>query len=178
MSIEPLLDLEVRKKIFEHISLNPGVHFRELQRALNLAIGALDYHLKFMEKNEIIVSKEEGHYKRYYPRNRFDPSSKSILSFLRQEIPRGIILFLIENKRCSHSKILSNFDISGATLSYHLKRMQAEGLVKAEKKGREMEYELVDVDKVVSLLIQYKRSFADVLIDSFVSSWISRNKLP
>jgi predicted transcriptional regulator len=150
MDNNPMLELEVRKGIFQYISLNPGVHFREIQRALQIAIGALDYHLKFLEKNEVIAVKDEGHYRRYYPRNKFDTKSKSILSFLRQEIPRGIILFLIENKKCTHSKILSNFSISGATLSYHLKRMQAEGLLKSEKKGREIEYELLEDEKLIS----------------------------
>ncbi len=80
----------------------------------------------------------------------------------------------MQNPKCSHGKILANFTITGATLSYHLKRMQSEGILRAERKGRETEYELVDSDKIANLLIAYKRSFMDALVDSFVSAWIAK----
>jgi len=171
MTEEKALDLETRKRIFEYVSLNPGVHFRELQRSLDLPVGALDYHVKYLEKHELLATKQEGHYTRYYPRNRFDPSSKSILAFLRQDLPRGIIIFLLKNPRSTHGGILVNFRATGATLSYHLKRMSENNLLKAEKSGRETFYEISEPEKVADLLVTYRRSFMDELVESFAAAW-------
>ncbi|MBM4248912.1 MAG: transcriptional regulator [Euryarchaeota archaeon] len=168
------LDLECRKRIFEFVSAHPGVHFRELQRQLDLPVGALDYHLKYLERHEVLVSRAEGHYTRYYARDRFDPASKAVLSFLRQDLPRGIILFLLQNPKSAHGAILENFTVTGATLSYHLKRLCGEGVLSVARDGRESTYEVVDPDKVADLLITYRRSFLDELVESFVAAWVPR----
>jgi len=168
------LDLECRKRIFDFVSGHPGVHFRELQRQLELPVGALDYHLKHLEKHEVLVSRADGHYTRYYPRDRFDPASKAVLSFLRQDLPRGIILFLLQNPKSTHGSILDKFSVTGATLSYHLKRMCQQGVLAVIKEGRESAFEVVEPDMVADLLITYRRSFLDELVESFVAAWVPR----
>ncbi len=168
------LELQCRKRIFEYLTINPGVHFRELQRALKMPVGALDYHLKYLVKREILIAREEGHYTRYYPRDRFDPASKAILSFLRQDLPRGILLFLLRRQGSTHGEILGSFAVTGATLSYHLKRMVAAGIVASRKEGRETRFEVLDPEKVADLLITYRRSFLDELVESFAAAWTGR----
>jgi len=168
------LDLECRKRIFEFVSQHPGVHFRELQRQLELPVGALDYHLKYLEKREVLVSRAEGHYTRYYARDRFDPESKAILAFLRQDLPRGIILFIMQNPKSAHGSILEKFTVTGATLSYHLKKMCQQGVLAVSREGRESAYDVVEPDKVADLLITYRRSFLDELVESFVAAWVPR----
>ncbi|MEM4728752.1 MAG: helix-turn-helix domain-containing protein [Thermoplasmata archaeon] len=171
---ERTLELQSRKRIFEYLTLNPGVHFRELQRALGMPVGALDYHLKYMVKKEILVAREEGHYTRYYPRDRFDPASKAILSFLRQDLPRGILLFLLRSPGATHGEILASFSVSGPTISYHLKRMVEAGVLVSRREGRETRFEVLEPEKVADLLITYRRSFLDELVESFVAAWVSR----
>ena len=174
MENKSALDLECRKRIFEFVSEHPGVHFRELQRQLDIPVGALDYHLKYLEKHEVLVSRPEGHYTRYYARDRFDPASKAALSFLRQDLPRGIMLFLLQNPKATHGGILERFTVTGATLSYHLKRMCQQGVLAVFRDGRESTYEVVEPDKVADLLITFRRSFLDELVESFVAAWVPR----
>jgi predicted transcriptional regulator len=114
-----------------------------------MPIGMLDYHLKYLEKNGLIVSKPNTYYTRYYPYEReLGEDEKNILSFLRQEIPRGIIIYLLQNPRAKHREILSSFNVSGATLSYHLKRMAEKGIAKQLRLGRESEFSLKDDNKI------------------------------
>jgi predicted transcriptional regulator len=167
------LNLQCRKRIYEYIADNPGVHFRELQRSLGMPVGSLEYHLRYMEKRELVSSRNDAGYSRYYSRNRYDPEAKSIIAFMRQPIPRGIILFLLKEKKSSHGGILANFKISAATLSYHLKRMCNLGILRMEKAGRESFYEICQPDKVEEIVIIYRRSFFNGIVEDFALSWLS-----
>ncbi|HDD60357.1 transcriptional regulator [Thermoplasmatales archaeon ex4484_36] len=162
------LELQVRRRIYEEVVMNPGLHYRELQRRLGLPSGQLDYHLRFLKKQEVITSRREGGYIRYYPVQGLKESEKRALAFLRQEIPRAIIIHILMNPGSTHGDILSGVRISGATLSYHLKRMVSRGIVKEEVRGREKHYTIADPDEIAALLVTYRRSFLDSLVDSFV----------
>ncbi len=170
---EEVLELETRRRIYTAISLNPGLHFRELQRQLEISTGLLDYHLKYMEKKELIVSRRDGSYLRYYARNQVPRDMKELLPFLRQEITRTILIYLLQNPGAMHGDILQNLTISGATLSYHLKKMTAAGIVERNRVGRESRYTVKNPEMVADALITYRRSFTDKLVDSFVRTWVS-----
>lgn len=166
--MKDLLKLEVRRRIYEEVVMNPGLHHRELQRRLSLPSGQLEHHLRYLLKRELIVSRREGGYIRYYPAEGLKESEKRALSFLRQEIPRAIMIYLLQNPGATHREILGGVKVSGATLTYHLKRMVSRGVVVEESAGREKHYTLADPDEVINLLITYRRSFLDALVDSFV----------
>src|SRR5437016_3424853 len=51
-----ILSVKTRKDLYDFVRKNPGFHLRELSRALNLAITLPDYHLRFLEKHELITS--------------------------------------------------------------------------------------------------------------------------
>lgn len=167
------LKLECRKRIYECIIQNPGTHFRELQRLLSLSLGSLEYHLRYLEESECISSKSDARFTRYYPRNKFDPESKAALAFLRQPLPRGIMLFLLDKPHSNHKQILANFSVNAATLSYHLKRMSDQGVVKADHVGRETFFEVMEPEKIKTLIIVYRRSFLDGVLESFATGWLA-----
>jgi predicted transcriptional regulator len=169
------LDLQCRKRIYEYIVNNPGVHFRELQRSLGMPVGSLEYHLRYMEKRELVSARNDAGYSRFYSKNKFNPEVKSIIAFMRQPIPRGILLFLLRERKSSHGGILVNFRISAATLSYHLKRMCNTGVLRVEKAGRESFFEICQPDKVEEIVIVYRRSFFNGIVEDFSLSWLMEN---
>jgi predicted transcriptional regulator len=170
---EPL-DLENRKRIFECVRVNPGLHFREIQRRTNLPIGVLDYHLNYLVQRGIVsVVRQEG-FSRYYPAGQLGADKQRHLSCLRQEIPRGIILYLLQNPGATHGELLQNFTISGGTLSYHIKKLVARGCLSLEKKGRESHLSVSDPQAMTDLLIIYRRTFFDRLVDEFVAAYVER----
>ncbi len=168
---DPLL-LENRKRLYECVRGNPGLHFREIQRRVSMPIGVLDYHLNYLvQKGLVTVTKQEG-FSRYYPGGQIGADKMRILSCLRQELPRGIILFLLRNPGATHGQLLENFTISGGTLSYHIKKLVSRGAVRVEKKGRESHLTVIDPDVVADLLIVYRRTFLDKLVDDFVAAYV------
>src|SRR5438445_8198830 len=131
-----ILSVKTRKDLYDFVRKNPGFHLRELSRALNLSITLADYHLRFLEKHELITSAMDGEYKRFYPRSTpgqadvraaLTEAEKQILAFLRQPVPLKVIDFLMEREGATHKEILEQVPVSPSTLSHHLKKMQAAG---------------------------------------------------
>ncbi len=171
------LELESRKKIYEIIRLNPGLHYRELERKSGFISGTLEYHLYYLEHKDLIMSTTEKGFTRYYLKDaRLSTQDKRIISFLRQELPRGIILYIIMNEDSNQEDIAEHFSVTRATMSYHLNRMEQNQILKSEKAGRMKKYIILNPDRVVELLIIYKPSFVDVLVDSFLKYWYSKNR--
>src|SRR5205809_437784 len=121
-----ILAVKTRKDLYDFVRKNPGFHLRELSRALNLSITLADYHLRFLEKHELITSSMDGEYKRFYPRSTpgqaevraaLTEAEKQILAFLRQPVPLKVIDFLMEREAATHKQILEQVPVSPSTLS-------------------------------------------------------------
>ena len=132
----------------------------------------LEYHLNYLVDRSIISLDKRESFSRYYPGVLMGQDKQRILSSLRQEIPRGVILFLLGSPGATHGDVLKNFTISGGTLSYHIKKLVSKGVVKLDKVGRESRLTVIDPDKVADLLIVYRRTFLDKLVDEFVARYV------
>ncbi|MFO7792898.1 MAG: winged helix-turn-helix transcriptional regulator [Candidatus Saliniplasma sp.] len=161
------LELGPRKKIYEEIGDSPGLHLREIDRKLDIPLGTIRYHLRVLEKRDLIISKKEGKYKRYYAKGEIDKSDKKLMAFLRKEIPRTIILFLMEYPGSTHKEINEALMVAPSTLSYHLKKLKDKDIVGTEGK----KYHVKNEEKIADLLIQYQQTFLDSLVDRFVRIW-------
>src|SRR3990172_12291427 len=60
------LELESRRRIYEYLTANPGVHLRRIGQALGMSTGMLSYHLGVMEKQGLLLSEAARHRRRYY----------------------------------------------------------------------------------------------------------------
>jgi len=141
-----------------------------------MPIGVLSYHLDYLvERGLLTVDKHES-FTRYFPGGQIGRDKQQMLAALRQEIPRGIILFLLMNPGATHGKVLESFTVSGGTLSYHIKKLVSRGLIRVEKAGRESRMTVIDPDKVSDLLIVYRRSFLDKLVDEFVAAYVGAGR--
>jgi len=92
---DDILKLETRRELYQLILKNPGLHLREIKRRMNISLGSLQYHLKYLEKYDFINSKNDQKYIRYYAKEKIDRRDKEILNLLRQDIPLKIILLLL-----------------------------------------------------------------------------------
>jgi predicted transcriptional regulator len=56
MTGDDVLAVRARKALYEFVRASPGYHLREIARALGLSITLADYHLRFLEKHELVSS--------------------------------------------------------------------------------------------------------------------------
>ncbi len=165
-------DLETRRKIYELIKKSPGIHFREIERRLKIAVGNLQYHLRYLEKKNLIRSDQDGEYIRYFPKDcQLDDVDKKILSFLRRRTSRRILVYLLNNPNANNKDVSKAVRLSPSTISWHLNKLVEAGIVEKRKEGRESYFEVKDPERIVKLLITYKESFLDRLVEGFVEAW-------
>src|SRR5512138_772022 len=161
---EEILENENRRKIYEVIEHSPGVHLRELQRILNMPLTTLEYHLSYMTRKKIIYSEADTHYKRYYTKPLGD-EDKKVLSALRQKRLREVVLLILYNGKAKYQFMAEYLKIPHSTLSFYLKYLVDNGILLKDKVGYETIYAIKDEDQVARVLVAYKSSFLDKLID-------------
>ncbi len=171
LGAEIMEDIESRKKIYEEIVMNPGLHFRELQRRLKMPTGMLEYHLNVMIKDGIIIAKVDGGYRRFFANTVMSSKERKILGLLRNNVSRKIVLFILDNERVNHKKIVEHINLSPSTVSYYLNKLVKNGILKKETAGRENYYSVIEPKIVAYTIIKHRKSFLDSLVDNFVKIW-------
>jgi DNA-binding transcriptional ArsR family regulator len=167
------LELDTRRRIYQFLQKFPGAHMREIGREAAIPMGTLEYHLHYLVKANLLTTRQDARYTRYFPTGELSRQDKDVLALLRQKVPRQIAAHLLLAPGSSHGQLLTKFALSPSTLSFHLKKLVTAGIVSQDKQGRENLYRVVDVEGVARVLIQHKESFLDDVIDRFADVWLS-----
>jgi len=121
---------ENRCNIFNFIVQNPGKHFGEIKRKLNLTKRGLGYHLEKMLDEGLISIKPHGIFKFYYPSGMELPSK--VLTPMQQKI-----FELIKEESCTTRKIAEIMKKSERSIDYHVNNMNKLGfIIKKKRKGK------------------------------------------
>jgi predicted transcriptional regulator len=166
-----VLELNTRKKIFDTVIRSAGSHFREIERRSGLSTGSVKYHLDYLTRHGLIRSEKDRNSLRYFPRE-FRFEDQTLLSILRQKSARDILLFVLTNKQCNHQQIVQASGLSPSTVSWHVKKLEHAQILHVRRKGRMTFYEIsIDEDDIIKLLITYRNSFLDTMVDKVVEMW-------
>jgi predicted transcriptional regulator len=133
---EDLLNQENRKKIYEFITNNPGEHFRALQRAVDLEVGVLSHHLNVLEKEQLIVSEQDGNNRCFWAAGVKHDTDKVRLSRIQENILKEIQ----EDPGITQSQIARKMGVSRKVIFYHVKFLRNSGVVREEKVQRNAHY--------------------------------------
>ncbi|MBN1861443.1 MAG: winged helix-turn-helix transcriptional regulator [Candidatus Thermoplasmatota archaeon] len=168
--MEDVLELETRRKIYDIIGKNPGLHLSKIADMLQMRISHVEYHVNYLEKHDIITVEKSTGYKRVYVKGTIGIQDKRYLSVLRQKTLLQIILFLLKSDTVQHKDILENVPVSPSTLSYHLKKLVKHDIIEVQRYGENKGYRLKNREEIVTWLIQYKpfdlyEEFTDVWTD-------------
>jgi len=169
-----------RKKIYDFIMKHPGLHFAKISRDLNIPKTTLNYHLKFLLKQGLVINQKESRYHRYFITDEVGNANKKILNIFRKETPCDIILYLLINTGATQAELSKNLEKHPTTIEFHLRRLDGVGLIERlpNEKGKiiiprlkepkiieynpvsnDVVYKLKDSVKIYYILKQYKKSF-------------------
>jgi len=175
--IDPILETETRRRIFEAVCKFPGIHMRELSREVQLQKNLVDYHLEYLEKNEVVRSESDGQFKRYFPLQAPDAkgngavvsaSDKTTVMLLRQPVPFRVVVLLARRGCMSHKDLSKELRKSPATLSHHLDKLLRAGVVLPNPDGRG--YLLADEKKIARILMSFT-PMPSLLANGFLDIW-------
>ncbi|MGA1820675.1 MAG: helix-turn-helix domain-containing protein [Thermoplasmatota archaeon] len=126
-----LMDHETRQRIVDFLRENPGAYYSQMRKELDLAHGVLTHHLNILEQQELLFSKQDRSYRRFYldGMHRKGPivvgKQKEVLEMVRR-YPGS-----------SQSEIGRRLDMGRMIVSYHINQLEELGLIFKIKHGRE-----------------------------------------
>lgn len=167
---DPVLEFSRRKKIYQLVFQYAGCHFRDLERKSKMPASSLKYHLDYLSRHKVISEIKEGNTVRYFPLH-VSFNNREILGLLRQQSIRRILLLLTIHDSCIPDEFARFLQVSPSTISWHLKKLERRKVIIGKRNGRSIHYTLTDKQIVVNLLLSYKESFLDTLVDNAIRSW-------
>jgi len=173
---EDALDLPLRRRIVETVRANPGLHMRGLAERLDLAVSSLEYHCYHLVRTGHLVTRETAGFKAFYPAEGLDRRDKDILYLVRQEGVRRICTHLLLHPGATPKELKDAAGFTGPTLSFHLKKLREAGMLEEEPDGRTKRLRIVDPERVANVLVTYKKSFLDDVVDRFAKTWLSLDR--
>ncbi|PSQ18569.1 ArsR family transcriptional regulator [Halobacteriales archaeon QS_8_69_26] len=126
---------EARRRIADRIADDPGIHFNALVRALDLAPGQVQYHVRELLSTDRVVAESLYGRTHYYPPD-VDPRTRRALAVLRRETAADVAAVLAVEGPARPAAVAEDLGIARSTLEYHLDRMESVGLVEKRRDER------------------------------------------
>lgn len=157
-----------RTRIQEYIAAHPGEHFNAITRALDLAPGQTQYHLKKLRTSGQIV--EERLYGRtHYYTPEYDAWERGAIAVFRRETARDILFALVKNGPSRPASVADDLEIARSTLEWHLDHLLEQGLVKKQRnKYNHVTLVMAEPDKTIQLMDEITPTFSDKMLDRFM----------
>ncbi len=150
-----IFDNDIRKDIYDFIFKNPGLHMNALSRKMSIPKSTINYHLKCLRDDDYITETPDGRYIRYYIKNGIGEHDKKMINFIRQYIPYRIILLLFLNHTVTQMQLGKYLDRHPTTISFHLDKLMAHGIIEGVYCGNEIRYHLKNPDQISDLVLKY-----------------------
>jgi predicted transcriptional regulator len=156
-----------RRRIRDHVSDNPGVHFNELTRTLDLAPGQVQYHLRKLERGDEVVA-ESLYGRTHYYTPAYGSWERGALAVLRRETARDVLVHLMTNGPSDPEAVADGVDIARSTLEWHLDHLVEQDLVIKERDSQNrVTLVLSHPTETARMLREVEPSVADRLVDRF-----------
>ncbi len=168
---DEILENERRHKVYSVICENPGIHQRELQRKAGIPLSTLEYHLQYMKRHSVIYEEKSANHSRYFC-HPLAPQDKQILLALRNSKLREIVIIILAKKKVKHRFLVENLKLPRSSLYVYLKCLVDSQIVNSTRVGPENIYTIKDEERVAKILIAYKSSLLDDLVNSAAGIWL------
>lgn len=159
--------VDTKSIILKYINSVPGIRYRELLRLTGLPNGTLEYHLKILERSHTVsVERLDGRRARYYPIC-IPADETKILGYIRNNVARQIIFFILEHDLCTFNEILEHIKKAASTASWHLKRLSEAGLIMITYGQEYQLYRVANRKFVKEVLYKYEETFRDKVANGY-----------
>jgi DNA-binding transcriptional ArsR family regulator len=167
------LDLAMRKRLYALVQEYPGLHVREAARQLDTSLALVEYHVAILRDAGLLREERDERYVRLFAvaGGGAGPTAgeRDLLQALRARLPLGITLTLLDaDGPMQHKALCDQLDLGKSTLSFHLRKLEAAGVVRKTADGR---FEPRDRARLLRLLLHYQPT--PDLREEFADAWLS-----
>ena len=143
-----ILDSDSRQSVFAGIQASPGIRITELVKKTGLSRGTVNYHLAVLRFNgKITYLRTNGEISYFENSQKYEPAERKVIRYLRNETEMLIFRALMECPRASRADLEKLLALSGPTVTWHMKRLCADGMVRVSREGRYSRYTLPETIK-------------------------------
>ena len=167
-----ILELENRRKIYNYILTKTGLHFNEIVRGLQIPKTTLDYHLNYLKKHDMLKTKIDRRYIRYFISGKVGRNEKEILNIFRDSVPLFLVLYLYAYSERSRLVMSKDLVRPLSTVAYHLNKLVNKEIVTLQKEGKKKLYKLANPQEMYDLLIKYENSLFNDITLADAMTWL------
>jgi DNA-binding MarR family transcriptional regulator len=137
---------KLRDRVLDEVTTNPGIHLRELHRIIGCAMGALQYHLRFLEQDGLVVSLRNGNVRHIFaPTYSSDEKVMLLTALARNPTVGSILSECAANGQTTQAVISRALDIDKSLISYYISSLLEADILRSVKVfGREKPVLLTD----------------------------------
>lgn len=158
---------ETRTRIETFVRNNPGTHFNDLVRSLDLAPGQVQYHVRRLLKGGDLTREAMYGQTHYYPPT-VGSWERGALALFRRETARDVIGYLLADGASRPATVAANLDIARSTLEWHVDHLVEQDLVTKERDaGNRVTLTLTRPGETADLLADVSPSLPDRFVDRF-----------
>jgi predicted transcriptional regulator len=161
-----------KSSILEIVALVPGIHLREVARALGVSLNTVRYHVQILSKTGLISCSNEGGYSRLFPAGT-SSDQKSIYCIMRNRTARKILAVLAKEGGLTNKKICQLTGLAKSTVSEHVQTFLVNHLVNLQTSdyGGPV-IGLVEPDLVRGIILSQSEKAKRIdLVENYVDLW-------
>ncbi|SDK31574.1 winged helix-turn-helix transcriptional regulator [Methanoculleus thermophilus] len=138
-----VLENETRNAMYLCIRDNPGINTSSLSRLLGMNIGTLRYHVEMLCRMGTVVPEPNCRGMRYYvDTGACSDLERKVAGYLNEQSKSRILNIVLQHPGSTRKEIASRLIMSGANVTWHMKPLLRDSIVRDEKKGRFVRYYL------------------------------------
>jgi len=138
-----VLDNPARTGIYNVIRAAPGIHLRALSDTAAMPLSTLRYHLAVLQDHHKITTlNEDGHLRFYENSGTYTSAQQRVLKHLRNATTRNILIGIQEHPGASRQEIANSVGISGPAVTWHIKKLTEDRIIRQERDGRAVRYRI------------------------------------
>lgn len=135
-----LLDNGVRRRVLEHVQEHVGADVKDTARAVGVSWSTAAYHLARLEREGVVTSRRAGRSKRFFVNGGAASGRAEAIGALRNPTALAIAELVARRPGLMQKEIGAALRLPPSTVSWHMRRLRALGVVREERRWRRAEY--------------------------------------
>lgn len=130
-----LLEHPARSRLVDIVEAHPGIHFQELVRQADKGRGATAHHLGALVDKGLLLRRDVGGYACYFPPTT-TRTQLAAAGAVKADGARRILAAVAAQPGQPAGEVARHAGVDASTVTHHVRRLEAAGLVSSRKEGR------------------------------------------
>lgn len=154
-----------RAEIYQYLCKNPCCRVRAIEKALELAVPTIEWHLRKLVDNGFITMKNLGKNKIYYPTDMIDPDDIEVLALISRDKTRIICSTVADNPGITQGQLGKELGMYQQEIGWYTSKLTEKRVLSTVKDGKFKHYYINDkIGDMLHLNRDRKNHFKKTLI--------------